>query len=178
MSDDTRFDWLADLMGVRPGDQVLELGPGPGASLGRVAARLSTGRVVGLDRSAAALTRARARCPDELATGKVRLVEGAIGSIRPDRLLGELDRGADGFDLIFAVNVNVFWTKPAHAEWNLIRDCLSPTGRVWLCYGYGGPTAPSTSPKPTPAELAHQLTNAGFRPILSAAGDLIAARVA
>lgn len=178
MADDMRFDWLADLMGVRPGDQILELGPGPGASLGRLAARLSTGRVVGLDRSAAALTRAAARYPNELATGKIRLVGGAIGSIRPDRLLTELDRGADGFDLIFACNVNVFWTKPAHAEWNLIRDCLSPTGRVWLCYGYGSPFAPSTSPKPTPAELTHHFTTAGFPCAITTAGDLIAARAA
>ncbi|MFF2088658.1 class I SAM-dependent methyltransferase [Nocardia sp. NPDC058176] len=178
MADDARFDWLADLMGVRPGEQVLELGPGTSSSLGRVAGRLGTGRVVGLDRSAAALARARARYADEIARGRVRLVEGAIGSIRPDRLLAELDRSTDGFDLIFAVNVNVFWTKPAHAEWNLIRDCLSPTGRVWLGYGYGAPTAPSTSPKPTPAELTHHLATAGFRPTLTAAGDLIAARAA
>ncbi|MFE3542557.1 class I SAM-dependent methyltransferase [Nocardia sp. NPDC059177] len=176
MVDDARFDWLADLMDVRPGTQLLELGPGPGASLAHIARRLTTGRIVGLDRSTTATTRARERCAAEITAGRVRIVDGAIGAIAPDRLLSELDDPATGFDLVFASNVNAFWTGPATAEWNLVRHCLAPTGTLWLCYGYGSPTDPPTSAKPTPAQLTSRLTTAGFTPTLTTAGDLLAVR--
>ncbi|WP_336086392.1 class I SAM-dependent methyltransferase [Nocardia sp. SSK8] len=175
MVDDARFDWLADLMDLRPEHQVLELGPGPGASLTHLATRLRTGRVVGLDRSTTATTRARARCAEQIAAGRVRIVDGVIGTTPPERLLAELDHPTAAFDRIIACNVNTFWTGPARAEWTLIRHCLAPTGSLWLCYGYGAPTDPPTSAKPTPTQLTDRLTAAGFTPTLVTSGDLLAA---
>ncbi|MEV6216106.1 class I SAM-dependent methyltransferase [Nocardia sp. NPDC051833] len=174
MPDDARFEWFADTMGVRADDRVLELGPGPGASLVRIAKRLRGGRIVGLDRSATAIGRAADRCAAEIADGRVRLVEGAIGPDSTRAVRAQLD-GNERFDLVFAVNVNLFWTGPATAAWSMIRECLSPTGRLWFCYGYGSPTSPSTSPKPTPDQLTTRLTAAGFHCDITTSGDLLAA---
>lgn len=175
MSDDARFEWFADLMGVRADDRVLEFGPGTGASLPRIADRLRSGRIVGLDRSATAIGRAQERCAAEIADGRVRLVEAAIGPASTSTVLAQLD-GDRRFDLVFAVNVNLFWTGPATAAWSMIRECLSPTGRLWLCYGYGSPTDPPTSPKPTPDQLTTRFAAAGFRCEITTSGDLLAAR--
>ncbi|MCA2209986.1 class I SAM-dependent methyltransferase [Nocardia rosealba] len=173
MADDARFEWFADVMGVRAGERVLEVGPGPGASLARMAERLGDGRIVGVERSATALARAGQRCADEVAAGRIRLVQGEIGKIAPGRLLGELDPG-EQFDLIYAVNVNLFWTSPAPQAWATIRACLSPTGRLWLCYGYGTPTDAPTSPKPSPTRLTDRCAAAGFTGEPTTSGDLLA----
>ncbi|MFD3704155.1 SAM-dependent methyltransferase [Nocardia sp. NPDC058658] len=164
---EARFDWFADTMGVRAGERVLELGPGSGASLQRIAAGLGDGRIVGVDRSATAIARAGRRCATEIADGRVRLVEGEIGKLEAARLL---DAGAR-FDLIFAVNVNLFWTGPATAAWSTVRECLAPTGRFWLCYGYGTP-----GPTPPTDKLTERFAAAGFRCTVTTANNLLAAR--
>ncbi|MEU4412159.1 SAM-dependent methyltransferase [Nocardia salmonicida] len=171
MADDTRFEWFADTMGVRAGELVLELGPGSGASLTRLAARLGTGRIVGVDRSATALARAERRCAAEIAAGRVRLVEGEVAKVGPARLLAELDPG-DRFDLVFAVNVNLFWTGPATTAWSTVRECLAPTGRFWLCYGYGA----TDSPTPPIAQLTERFAAAGYQCTTVTTDTLLAAR--
>ena len=35
------------------------------------------------------------------------------------------------------MNVNLFWTSPALAEWRRIDELLAPVGRLFLFYGYG-----------------------------------------
>ncbi|MEV6064193.1 class I SAM-dependent methyltransferase [Nocardia asteroides] len=172
MPDDARFDWLADAMAVRPEDQVLELGPGAGVSLARIAGRLRGGRIVGVDKSATAVRRARERCAVEVADGRVRVVEGAIGPASVGAVLAEIDSGR--FDLVFGVNVNLFWTGPGVDAWAMVRACLSPGGQFWLCYGYGGPDAASTSPKPAAAVLESRAAAAGFSGRVLTAGDLLA----
>ncbi|GGN84859.1 class I SAM-dependent methyltransferase [Nocardia rhizosphaerihabitans] len=176
MSDDARFEWFADVMGVRAEDLVLELGPGPGASLVRVAARLRGGRIVGVDRSATAVERARARCAAEIEDGRVRVISGAVGEASAGELLGQLE-GGERFDLVFAVNVNLFWTGPAVAAWAMVRECLAPGGRFWLCYGYGSPEGETTSPKPDTAALEKRAAAAGFECRVHASGDLLAAEL-
>ncbi|MBC7303495.1 MAG: class I SAM-dependent methyltransferase [Nocardia sp.] len=171
MADEARFDWFADTMGVRAGERVLELGPGSGASLARIAARLGKGRIVGVDRSATALSQAERRCASEIAAGRVRLVQGEIGKVRADRLLDELDPG-QRFDLVFAVNVNMFWTGPATTSWTTMRECLAPSGRIWLCYGYGTPN----SPTPSIERLTERFASAGYHCTTVTTDTLLAAR--
>ncbi|MEV0075960.1 class I SAM-dependent methyltransferase [Nocardia neocaledoniensis] len=173
MPDDARFEWFADVMGVGAEDRVLELGPGAGVSLVRVARRLRGGRIVGVERSASALGRAAVRCAGEIAEGRVRLVEGTVGEVSAAEVLAGLEDGSR-FDLVFAVNVNLFWTGPAVRAWALVRECLSPAGRFWLCYGYGSPDGPASSPKPETAVLERRAAAAGFGCRTQAAGDLLA----
>ncbi|MEV0335957.1 class I SAM-dependent methyltransferase [Nocardia sp. NPDC050717] len=173
MPDDVRFEWFAEVMEVGAADRVLEFGPGAGVSLVRIARRLRGGRIVGVERSASALARAAERCAGEIGAGRVRLVEGTVGEVSAAEVLAGLEDGAR-FDLVFAVNVNLFWTGPAVRAWALVRECLSPGGRFWLCYGYGSPDGPANSPKPDTAVLERRAATAGFGCRVRTAGDLLA----
>lgn len=52
--------------------RVLEIGCGPGAMARAIADRLSTGHVLAIDRSAAAITRLTAGSPEQIASGRLR----------------------------------------------------------------------------------------------------------
>jgi trans-aconitate methyltransferase len=110
----------------RPGEQVLEIGCGPGVAAALVADRIDGGHLVALDRSATAIGRAAARNAENL--DRVTFVETALAGYEPDR----------AFDKVFAVNVNVFWTTAADTELDLVRRCLRPGGTLHLCYETAG----------------------------------------
>ncbi|MBF6211758.1 methyltransferase domain-containing protein [Nocardia puris] len=168
---DARFGWFADTMDLRPSDQVLEIGPGSSPSPGLLAERVPEGKVIGVDRSATAVTRAAARLAPQLEAGRIGLLHADLDSSLPARLRAEF--GIDRFDKILAVNVNVFWTKRPVTELATLAALLTPAGTLHLCYGYGDPTDPATSPKPPPGKLEAHLTTAGFLPRLRQSGDLL-----
>ncbi|MBF6466194.1 class I SAM-dependent methyltransferase [Nocardia beijingensis] len=172
MTTDPRFAWIVRTMAVRPADRVLEIGPGASDSIGYLAEQAIDGMVVGVERSATAVSRAGRRHAARLESGRVRLVHADLADLDPHRLLRAT--GAASFDKILAVNVNLFWTKRPTAELALIRRLLAPGATLGLFYGYGTPdaTAP-TSPKPPLARLTEHLTEAGFAVRTIASGDLL-----
>lgn len=111
---------------VRPADRVLEIGCGRGVAAALVCERLDTGRYVGVDRSGTAITAATTRNAESVMAGTARFITAALGALEP----GEFDP----FDVVFAVNVNVFWVRPAAVELGLIRRLLGPGGRLHLFY--------------------------------------------
>lgn len=102
-----RITWAVDRLDVEPGDRILELGCGPGVAAALVCEQLVDGELVAIDRSATAIERARQRNP----TGPVR--------VETTDLAG-FDAKAGHFDKAFAVNVNVFWTGTADAEYTVL----------------------------------------------------------
>jgi SAM-dependent methyltransferase len=128
-----RISWAIDLLDVQPDDRILEIGCGPGVGVGLVCERLGEGQITGIDRSATAIARAKARNAEHVAAGRALLqrVELAGFWSEPGR-----------FDKAFAVNVNVFWTGRADAEGTVLRSVLQPGGVVRLVYG--GPPPGST----------------------------------
>ncbi|AFT98665.1 methyltransferase [Nocardia brasiliensis] len=173
MADDRRFTWMAEVMGVRPTDLILEIGPGSSKSIAYLAARATDGRVVGIDRSATAIQRASKTHAALIDSGQVRLAQTGLADLDPAQFLAEHACGAAGFDKILAVNVNVFWTKRPLAELALLRRLLAPAGTLHLFYGYGTPEAESSSPKPAPGKLRDYLADAGFGVHVVTAGDLL-----
>lgn len=127
-----RIAWAVDLLDVRPGDEILEFGCGPGVAVALVCELLGDGdgRITAIDRSATAIERTGARNADHAAAGRAVL--------RQVDLAG-FDGSQDTFDKAFAVNVNVFWTSPAEAECAVLRRVLQPGGIVRLVYGDGPP---------------------------------------
>jgi SAM-dependent methyltransferase len=69
-----RHRWLAGLLGAGPGDRVVDLGCGTGASLIEVAPDLGRGVTVGMDTSAAALARTAGALAPAVAAGGARLL--------------------------------------------------------------------------------------------------------
>jgi len=118
-----RLTAAVELLDVQPSDDILEIGCGPGVAAALVAEK--AGSLVAIDRSATAITRAKAR-----SAGNTRFLQADLANLP----------GHDAtFDKAFAVNVNVFWTGPADAELATLTRVLRPGGRLLLVYeGPGG----------------------------------------
>jgi SAM-dependent methyltransferase len=119
--------WTVDLMALRPTDRVLEIGYGPGFALEQVCARLNRGRAVGLDRSRTMFDMARTRNRRTIDDGRLTLL---VGSVEGADLEAE-PRAAGPFDVIYAINVAMFWKDPAGVLATL-RGRLARDGRVFL----------------------------------------------
>jgi protein-L-isoaspartate O-methyltransferase len=92
---------LADIVAalpLQPHLRVLEIGCGPGAAARAVAARLTTGHILAIDRTATAIAQARKNAAVEIASGRlsVRQVAAEDFTLKPDE---------EPFDLVFAIRV-------------------------------------------------------------------------
>jgi SAM-dependent methyltransferase len=93
-----RLAAVVDALPLRPDSRVLEVGCGPGAAARAVAQRLTTGFVLGIDRSAAAVRQATAGSADLLRSGRL-----AFRHVAAEDL--QLLEGERPFDLVLAVRV-------------------------------------------------------------------------
>lgn len=119
-----RLSWTIDRLGIAGHETVLEIGGGRGIAAALVLSKLTTGRLVGLDRSETAIAAARTLNLVDERAGRLRLIHSAIE---------DFDAGADRFDIVFAVNVNLFWID-ANAALETIRGLIKPDGRLVLAY--------------------------------------------
>lgn len=115
---------ITGLLDIRAGDQILEVGYGPGVLLRQLAGHTRVGRVTGVDPSPVMRDMARRRCKAAIAAG------------RADPLLGTAARtGLPGaaFDHVVSVNNVLFWDSiPAGlAE---LRRVLRPAGSVAIAF--------------------------------------------
>jgi SAM-dependent methyltransferase len=115
---------LLELIELRPDDRVLEVGPGPGVALAAVAERVTTGRLVAVDHSAAMLRQTARRNAGPLADGRLTLIEGDV-----QLLPANIGR----FELIYAMNVWQFWDDQPAIVAGLV-DRLAPGGRLAIGY--------------------------------------------
>jgi trans-aconitate methyltransferase len=88
-----RLAAIVDALPIEPHFRVLEIGCGPGAAARAVAARLTTGHILAIDRSAAAVRQAAAAADGRMSVRQVA-VEDFV-----------LEPGDEPFDLVFAVRV-------------------------------------------------------------------------
>jgi SAM-dependent methyltransferase len=116
--------WTVALLGVGPGDRVLEIGCGPGVALAACAARVRSGLVVGLDHSSLMLAQAARRNRRAIERGRARL---ALGGLDLLPLLG------GPFDKVFSVNVVQFLPDKA-AAFRAFHDAMAPGGMLGVTY--------------------------------------------
>lgn len=144
-----RLLWAAETLAPRPADRILEIGCGHGVLLSLLAENLTFGTIMAIDRSDKAVAMAMARNAGHIASRKV--------SIRQTELAAA-DFGEKVFDKILAVNVNVFWMKPAR-ELAVVRRLLDSEGGLYLFFD---PPSPAQA-EPIAAKLAANLETNGFR---------------
>lgn len=140
-----------EFLDVAPDDRVLEIGCGRGVAAALICERLVRGRLLGLDRSAAAIAAARERNAAAIASGRARFLRTALADVETAPL--------GTYDKILACDVNVFWTGPAARELAVVSALLAPGGRLLLA------CAPPAGRPPGPVEeaLHAHLRQAGFR---------------
>ena len=103
----------------QPGEEVLEIGFGGGATLSRLLAVEKT-RISGLELSETMVAQSNSRFRREIADSRLDLTQGDVAALPY----------ADGsFDKVLTVNTIYFWTDPA-AALNEIGRTLRPGGRI------------------------------------------------
>ncbi|MBM0255773.1 methyltransferase domain-containing protein [Micromonospora sp. 4G55] len=93
-----RLAAIVNALPIQPHSRVLEIGCGPGAAARAVAARLTTGHILAIDRSATAIAQAEAAAVDEIRSGRM--------SVR--RVAAEdfvLQTQEEPYEIVFAVRV-------------------------------------------------------------------------
>jgi SAM-dependent methyltransferase len=113
---------------LTPTSRVLEIGCGPGAAARAVAARLTTGHILAIDRSAKAIAQAEAGSAREIASGRMSLRQVAAENF-------VLAPGEAPFDIVFAVRVGALDGRHPEAGQRALRSiaaALAPGGRVFI----------------------------------------------
>jgi SAM-dependent methyltransferase len=147
-----RSAWVVSLLDVRPADQVLEIGFGPGLAVAALV-RAGAGHVYGIDHSGVMVERASRRNAAAIRAGRVTLAEASVDRLPP--ALG------GPFDAILAVNALGFWPAPAQRLAELRRR-LAPGGRVAIASQPRCPGATADTSRRAARELTDLLTEAGF----------------
>lgn len=93
-----RLAAIVQALPVRPDSRVLEIGCGPGAAARAIAARLTTGHILAIDRSATAIAQAEAASTEQIASGRMSVRQVAAEQFA-------LQAQEEPYDLVLAVRV-------------------------------------------------------------------------
>lgn len=113
-----------ELLGIQPGDHVLEIGFGGGYSLDLLLNKTAAGRVVGLENSSAMLTRARRHHRLSIEHDQLRL---AFGQVE------QMHFFAETFDCVCSINTLYFWSDLSLSV-REIQRVLKPGGTLVLSF--------------------------------------------
>jgi cyclopropane fatty-acyl-phospholipid synthase-like methyltransferase len=144
-----RLVWAAERLSVRPAQTLLEVGCGHGVLASLVCARLTTGKLVAVDRSATMVNLARKRNREHEDAGRLELHAA-------DLLTAPLTEAR--FDTVYAVNVDLLRSEQP-PELPRLRALLAPRGQLLLMMQ--GPTPPKVQAFATQTPV--RLTAGGFR---------------
>lgn len=139
-----------EVLAVRPPQAILEIGGGTGAAASLICAQLATGRYLGIDRSEKAVAASR-----QCLTG---FIDQGTAEMMCARLEDAALEAYGPFDTVFAINVNLFWTRNAVEELQKLARILTDDGVLWLFF-----EPPPDSPAQRIVEtVSVNLTEAGF----------------
>jgi SAM-dependent methyltransferase len=147
-----RNQWTVELLELRPGERVLELGCGPGLGLAACLARVGEGPVVGLDHAPEMIRQAAHRNAAAVRAGRLRLVTGGLDA---------LPRFGAPYDAALAVNLAPFVADPV-ALLAALRAVLRPGGRCALTWQPRHPGATAADARRRAQGLGVALEAAGF----------------
>jgi trans-aconitate methyltransferase len=137
-----RLAAIVQALPLRPHFRVLEIGCGPGAAARAVAARLTTGHILAVDRSAAAVAQAEAAAVQEIRSGRM-----SVRRVAAEEFV--LHAGEEPFDLVFAVRVGALDGRhPQAGEVVLRRIAAATTASARLFIDGGDPLRELPIPRP------------------------------
>lgn len=148
---------VLDVLDLRPGQHVLEIGTGTGHALRDAARRTRGGRVLGMDVSELMVQMARRRNRRGIARGEVDV---QVGDIVTHSL------GAATYDRVFSVHGIYFW-HDVNAVLSKVAAALRPGGALVLAFRPDGDDIPARFRDPIyrfprPPELESALRRAGL----------------
>jgi SAM-dependent methyltransferase len=148
-------DRAIDLLDPGAGQHVLEVGCGPGRTVGEIARRGA--RVTGLDPSSAMIAAASRRNRSAIEAGWVRLLTGDVASV---------PAADDTYDAALAIHTIYFWPD-LEAGLREVERVLAPGGRIAIGFRpaeHGRPRRldPQVYRIPTTTRLVDALVAAGF----------------
>jgi SAM-dependent methyltransferase len=123
-----RLALIVEALPLKPGLRVLEIGCGPGAAARAVSKKIGNGYILGIDRSAKAITQAKAGSVAELAAGRLGFRQVSIEDF-------ELEENEKPFDIAFAVRVGAFDGRHPEAGRKAverIRKALVKGGHLYI----------------------------------------------
>lgn len=129
-----RVRWAVEHLDPAEDACLLEVGCGPGAAAELLCERLTSGRLLAVDRSSTAVRRTTSRNAGHVAAGRLEVVASPLAD------LGSSAGPAGSFGDAFAVDVNVFWLGSAARELAVLLPLVRPGGWVHLVYGTAGPS--------------------------------------
>ncbi|MEV6771215.1 methyltransferase domain-containing protein [Nocardia sp. NPDC051030] len=133
-----RLSAIVDALPLEPQLRVLEIGCGPGAAARAVAARLTTGHILAIDRSTKAISQAEASCAAEIASGRMSVRHIAIEDF-------VLQPSEPPFDLAFAIRVGALDGRHPTIGAQAIKRitaALKPSGQLFIDGGQPLRTVP------------------------------------
>ncbi|MGS2619022.1 methyltransferase domain-containing protein [Micromonospora sp. LZ34] len=137
-----RLAAVVNALPLRPYSRVLEIGCGPGAAARAVAARLTTGHILAIDRSATAVAQAEAAAVDEITSGRMSVRQVSA----EDLVLGDQE---EPYDIVFAVRVGALDGRhPEVGQRVLRRLAVATTPDARLFVDGGDPLRELPIPRP------------------------------
>jgi ubiquinone/menaquinone biosynthesis C-methylase UbiE len=114
--------FVNELMSVQIDDRIIEIGFGTGKLIYKMAQKIETGLIEGVDFSNTMVSIAQKRNKKNIANGKVTIIEGNFDEIPYEK---------DKFTKACSVNTLYFWPKPEHTAKKIV-DMLKPEGKLIL----------------------------------------------
>jgi SAM-dependent methyltransferase len=140
-----RLTAIVDALPLQPHSRVLEIGCGPGAAARALAARLVTGHILAIDRSASAIAQARVAAAEQIASGRM-----SVRCVAIEDFVLEADE--EPYDIVFAVRVGALDGRhPKAGERALQRIAMATTIGARLFIDAGDPLRELPIPSIRPA---------------------------
>lgn len=147
--------WTAELLELNSTDSVLEIRPGPGATLHHILTKVTQGHVAAVDRSKLMLETSKRRNKRAIEQGRLQLIAADIT---------ELTSLPERYDKIFAVN-SLQFNGLNHHTLHLLCNHLKPSGTLAITYQPRGAHASKDTAQNTAAELTALLCKIGLENI-------------
>ena len=114
--------FVNELMSVQIDDRIIEIGFGTGKLIYKMAQKIETGLIEGIDFSNTMVSIAQKRNKRNIANGKVTIIEGNFDEIPYEK---------DKFTKACSINTLYIWPKPEHTVKKIV-DILKPQGKLIL----------------------------------------------